>query len=72
MTPLQKARKRWPKAGLIDGNGRYASLAHCRGLTVHLFETRSEAEQAKHFIDSFGCGGGCHKRHEIADLEVRS
>jgi hypothetical protein len=68
MTPLQKVRKRWPKAEWIDGKGHYASVAHCRGTTVHLFEARAEAEQAKHFIDSFGCGGGCHKRHEIVDM----
>jgi hypothetical protein len=68
MTPLQKARKRWPKAEWIEGNGRYASLAHCQCLTVCLFETQAEAERAKRAIDSSGCGGRCYKHHEIVDL----
>lgn len=65
----QQARKRWPKAVWIDGRGSYASLAHCNGTTVNLFETLAEAKQAKHFVDAFGCGRGCHMRHEIVDLE---
>jgi hypothetical protein len=67
---LQEARKRWPDAISISGNGRYATIAACNGsTTVCLWRTSREARAAKQMIDSTGCGGRCHKSvHSIADL----
>jgi hypothetical protein len=71
---VHEARKRWPSAIWIVGNGRYASAACCApGATVMLFETPYEAELAKRQIDETGCGGGCRGAgwHEIVDLYAR-
>jgi hypothetical protein len=67
---VAKARKLWPRAAWIIGNGAYASVSHCppKG-TVMLFETLAEARTAKALIDDTACGGGCSRQHEIVDLD---
>jgi hypothetical protein len=63
------ARRRWPAAEWIIGDGRYASVACCGTVTVMLFATPAEAERAKALIDQTGCGHACRCDHEIADLD---
>jgi hypothetical protein len=58
----------WPRAAWVQGDGAYASLAHCHVLTVWLYDTLEEAEHAKWFIDWHGCGGKCSNHHEIVCL----
>lgn len=58
----------WPRAAWYMGAGRFASLAHCRSLTVFLYPTLEEAEDAKAGIDRIGCGGGCDRRHEVVSI----
>jgi hypothetical protein len=66
---LLEARRRWPRAIWIMGNGEYASVSYCRAQpTVMLFETLAEAERAKKAIDDTACGGRCMRRHEIVQL----
>ena len=63
---ISEAKKRWPRAGWIDGCGDFASVSHCdRHPTVVLFQTRMQAEVAKARIDDTGCGRGCTGRHEV-------
>lgn len=62
------ARCIWPRAGWISGEGRYALLAHCRVLTVTLWDDPAEAERQKRFIDETACGGLCRRSHEIVEL----
>lgn len=64
----RRARARWPKAEWIVGTGRYASVAHCRVLTVKLHEAREDAVASVDFIDRYGCGGHCSIAHELVDL----
>ena len=68
------AKRRWPKAEWIDGNGPWALLAHCGGLTVCLRQAKSEAEDQKAQIDKTGCGAHCSHEHghEIVFLELPS
>jgi hypothetical protein len=63
------AKKRWPKAEWIQGNGPYALLSWCKVLTVTLWDSLESAEKQKKFIDLTGCGGGCWKKHEIIKLK---
>jgi hypothetical protein len=63
------ARKRWREAIWISGDGRFASVSHCREApTVELHKTRADAECAKRIIDSSDCGGACRRDHEIVEL----
>lgn len=62
------ARRRWPAAEWVIGDGPYASVAHCGVITVMLFAAKPEAEEAKAFIDHLACGGACTREHEIVDL----
>ena len=56
---VRAARRRWPRAIWIIGNGEYASVIHCPpGTTVMLFGTQAEADILKGFIDETACGGG--------------
>lgn len=64
------ARRKWPAAEWIIGDGRYASVARCDVTTVMLFATPAEAERAKALIDRTGCGHACRGEHEITDLDV--
>ncbi len=63
------ARRRWPAAEWIIGDGHYASIACCGTVTVMLFATPAEAERAKALIDRTGCGHACRRDHEITDLD---
>lgn len=69
-TNLTFARCVFKRAEWVHGsdNGEYATLAHCRVLTVELHDTLAKAETAKQLIDSSACGGRCHKLHEIVRL----
>jgi hypothetical protein len=70
MSYVSIARKRWPKAIWIIGNGPWASLSECPpGGTVILFQTEAEAQIAKRTIDSSACGGSCRRKHSIVKLE---
>jgi hypothetical protein len=64
-----QAKHRWPKAAWIDGDGPYASLAHCRELTVRLYPDQASAQRGKDFIDRLGCGGACYGHHEIVKIQ---
>ena len=68
MTYRSKARKRWPKAYWILGEGRYALLAHCKVLTITLHDDIEKANASKEMIDKYACGGRCVRKHEIVDL----
>jgi hypothetical protein len=63
------ARRRWPAAEWIIGEGHYASVARCGTITVMLFATPAEAERAKALIDHTRCGHACSRDHEITDLD---
>jgi len=65
---VSQARRRWPEAVWIIGNGAYASVAYCGDTSVMLFSTQAEAMTAKEFIDRTACGHACHRRHEIVHL----
>lgn len=57
------ARHRYPQALWIAGEGPYASLAYCGGLTVLLCASQEAAMQAKQGIDHLGCGHACRGEH---------
>jgi hypothetical protein len=67
-----RARALRPKAIWIEGDGQYASVSDCPpGSTIYLFETQEEAEGAKDFIDSLGCGGRCRGKHGHTVVELK-
>jgi hypothetical protein len=66
---ISRAKKRWHNAVWIEGEGRYALLAHCRELSISLWATMEEAESEKKILDKFGCGGMCDELHEIIDMD---
>jgi hypothetical protein len=63
------AERIYPTEGWIQGEGKFALLAHCRTLTVMLFDNEEEAEENNKFIDSLGCCGRCRRNHTIVDLD---
>lgn len=83
LTWKRLARLRWPKAVWIHGDGPFASVAHCpvytdsshnrilRWGTVELHKRREDAEEALRIITGSGCGGDCHRDHELVDLRTR-
>ncbi len=58
----------WPEARWVLGDGPYATAAYCHGTTVMLHPTSEQAESALTAIRSFGCGGGCTRRHDLVVL----
>lgn len=64
-TPQDLRRAEW-----VSGRGPLAVLAWCPPLTVTRYADEADARAALDFIDRFGCGGGCTRRHELARLEV--
>jgi hypothetical protein len=52
----------------VHGDGPWALLAHCRDLSISLWDDPAEARDAKREVDRFACGGRCTRRHEIIDL----
>src|SRR5687767_3467301 len=70
----RRARRRWPKAEYIEGQGPFARVALCRPLdTITLWETRRDAEDNSELeeIDTVYCGARCMGLHEIVDLRPR-
>jgi hypothetical protein len=68
--PYKRAAKaRWPRAGWIHGEGRWATVAPCRDyLTVELHATRAAAEVSMLRLRQ-GCGGFCTPdAHSLVDL----
>ena len=63
------ARCIWPRAEWVSGDGPYATVAHCRVLTVELHETREAATKALTAIDRHACGGRCYGQHELILLQ---
>ena len=69
---VRRARRKWPGAIWIIGDGPYASVSRCPpGETVMLFGTMAEAEMLKSFIDSTGCGESCRRDHHAVELTIR-
>jgi hypothetical protein len=67
---VRRARKRWPRAVWIIGDGPYASVSQCPPCeAVMLFGTMAEAEMLKSFIDSAGCGESCRRDHLAVELK---
>ena len=67
----RRARKRWPRAVWIIGDGPYASVPRCPPCeAAMLFSTMAEAEMLKGFIDSAGCSESCRRDHVIVELKV--
>ena len=65
----RRALRRWPTAVWIDGEGRFAVLAHCRSLSIELHERRDDAEGTLKSISN-QCGGACYNDHELIDLSL--
>ncbi len=68
----READRRWPDAmDMVEPatmDGRFASVAWCTTLTVHLLRTAADGEGAKRIIDGIGCGHSCWRDHEVVDL----
>jgi len=60
----------WRRAD-VDGRGPWATLAHCRVLTVHLHQDRADAEDSLDWIHRYGCGAGCTRAHALAYVESK-
>jgi hypothetical protein len=52
----------------VSGQGEYATLSYCRGLTVALWMTLAEAQDALSLIDGDACGGACRNDHALIRL----
>jgi hypothetical protein len=69
---VRRARKTWPRAIWIIGDGPYASVSRCPPCeAVMLFGTMAEAEMLKSFIDSTGCGESCRRDHLAVELRFK-
>lgn len=68
-TPETFLRCAIPRLAWVTGQGRMAVIAWCRTPTATLWDSHDEAFKALEFIDSFGCGGGCHRRHQVVAVE---
>lgn len=55
----------------VHGRGDIACIAWCRVPTVQLFTTAEDAENARHMIDTTGCGGRCTGRHDVVRVVIR-
>ena len=60
------ARRRWPRAAWIDGDGPHAVLAWCPPLTISLWATAEEADPAD-FVD----GRAAEAEHAIDLVRAR-
>jgi hypothetical protein len=66
------ARKTWPRAIWVIGDGPYASVSRCPpGDTIMLFGTVNEAEMLKGFIDNTGCCQNCRRDHLVVELKIK-
>jgi hypothetical protein len=52
----------------VSGQGEYSTLSYCRGLTVALWRTLAEAQDALSLIDGDACGGACRNNHALIRL----
>lgn len=69
-TPYQRlARKLWPYAARVDGEGRYALMAYCNVLTVSLWANLDDAIKNRRMIDGAHCGSRCSGCHAVLDLD---
>lgn len=69
----EEAEHRYPDAYdmcWLTGNGRYATVAWCAGLSVALHKDRGVAERSLLTINSTSCGHGCWRDHEIIDMSI--
>ncbi len=64
----QIAKKVWPWALWIDGDGPFASVAPCGGVTVILYHTRERAEAANSSFCGSRCSSPPHTRHYVKEL----
>jgi hypothetical protein len=64
------AQTRWSRTEWIEGDGRYASVSHCRITTVQLHEMAEKAKRSLAIIDVSGCGGLCNRNHAFVDLGI--
>jgi hypothetical protein len=68
----READRRYPDAmDMVQpalGDGRWATVAWCGGLTVFLHRASEEAEKSFRWIDRLGCGHACWRDHELVDL----
>lgn len=65
------ARCVWPKAQWVLGDGPYATVRGCEGLTVLLHPTLEDARHAFGKIHTFPSRGGCDSRkHLLAVLAL--
>jgi hypothetical protein len=69
---FRRARKKWPRAIWIIGDGPYASVSRCPpGQTVMLFASIAQAEALKSFMDTTGCCENCRREHLIVELNAK-
>lgn len=68
MTAYRKTATRLWRPIWTDGDGPVALVAFCKVPTVTLWPDHDHAERSRRFIDTYGCGGGCHRDHAIVDL----
>jgi hypothetical protein len=64
----QLAKCIWRRSEWVAGNGPFATLAHCRVLTVQLHTTEDAARRALALIDATACGGRCYRDHQLVRL----
>ena len=64
------ARCRWKRAAWVKGDGMWALLAHCRGLSVSLHST-GPSTRGQAAIDQYA-GRRVHRRHGVRDRQATS
>jgi hypothetical protein len=64
----EKARAVWPEALWVYGDGPYALVSRCEGVTVILTTSLESAQKRRANIDRLGCGGQCRGKHEVVKL----
>jgi hypothetical protein len=67
---ITHARRHWPRAIWVRGQGPIALLAWCNKLSVTLHAEHEVAEAVKAMIDRHGCGHRCYRKHVIVDLDA--
>lgn len=62
------ARPLWPDANYVTGEGRFATVRGCLGITVELHATEAEARLALRDMHP-GSDGWCLQRHALVVLD---
>lgn len=62
------AQLTWPQALYVIGQGRFATVRDCDGMTVVLHETEAEAQVALRRMHPHGTHGKCESRHDLVVL----